>query len=94
MASTRVQSLLLDSAVLSDKEKKFVTDYQEVRSLNLFSDNDFSYIQDMDANNFHTWCIEVLAAHFWISLSIERMKMLNMKYVYSNITFAKLLLNF
>ena len=58
-------SLLLEGAVLSKKEKKIIADYQEVRAVNLFSGKDFSYIQDMAANHFQNWCIDVLAANFW-----------------------------
>ena len=40
-------------------------DYQAVRDLNVFSNDDFSYVNDFDANHFHKWCVEVLVADFW-----------------------------
>ena len=58
-------SLLLEGAVLSEREKTIIADTEAVCKLNLFSDNDSSYVQDFDTNHFYKWCVEVLAADFW-----------------------------
>ena len=65
MSSTMFGDLLADNVVLNETEKQMVADYQAVRALNIFSDDDFNILGDYVAKHFHKWCVEVLVADFW-----------------------------
>ena len=63
MSTSTMKDIFDCDPILSDQEQQILDDYKALRSLEIFPSSDFKFIERYEQKHFHSWCVEVLAAH-------------------------------